>query len=76
MEMIRVLIEAVREIALELNFEFNASVNVNLPNFLKGSAIKNKATTQPARKPMAYKNPSNPETAIIPQIPKKEAAER
>ena len=68
--------EAVSEIAGELNFEFNASVKVNLPSFLNGYAIRNKATTQPAKNPIAYKNPSKPDTAIIPQIPKNEAADR
>ena len=68
--------EAAKVMARELNFEFKASVKVNFPSFLKGSAIRKRATTQPAKKPMAYKKPSNPEIAIIPQMPKKEAAER
>ena len=46
---IKVDIEAVSLIDLELNFESRASVNVNLPILLRGSATKKSATTQPAR---------------------------
>ena len=76
METISVLIDAERVIARELNLEFSASVKVYLPSRLKGSAMRNSATIQPAKKPMAYKNPSKPDTAIIPHIPKKDAADR
>ena len=51
-------------------------VKVYLPNLFIGSATTNKATTHPAKYPIEYKKPSYPTVAIIPQIPKKEAADK
>ena len=62
--------------ALDLKVELRASVKVYLPRRLSGSAIKNKATIQPARKPIEYKKPSKPKVAIIPQIPRNDAADK
>jgi len=59
-----------------LNRLSRASAKVNRPNALIGSAITNRATIQPARKPIEYRKPSYPEKAIIPQMPRNEAADR
>ncbi len=59
-----------------LNLCTSASAKVYFPMTLKGSAIRNRATIQPARKPMPYMKPSNPLKAIIPATPRKEAALR
>jgi|GEM_PF-7107412 len=53
-----------------------ASPNVYLPILRRGSATSSSATIHPARNPMLYMKPSNPEKAISPAMPRKLAALR
>ncbi len=53
-----------------------ASAKVYRPMRRSGSAMTNSATTHPARNPMEYRKPSYPVVAIMPQMPRNEAAER
>ena len=58
METTRVLMDAANFMDLALNRESRASANVYFPSLRKGSATRNKATTQPARYPIEYRKPS------------------
>jgi len=53
MDTTRVLMAAMRRMLRLLNFVVSASAKVYLPMARSGSATRNSATIQPARKPMA-----------------------
>ena len=54
----------------------STSAMVNLPVLRISSATRSRATSQATRNPIEYRNPSYPFTAIAPQMPRNDAAER
>ncbi len=51
------------------------SAIVNRPEFRSSSATSNRAMSQATRKPMEYRKPSYPLSAMAPEMPRKDAAD-
>ena len=54
----------------------STSAIVNLPVLRSSSATSSRATSQATRKPMEYRKPSKPVSAMAPVMPRKLAADR